>query len=1136
MSIVQKIKRVFPDTEEDAKFAHKDFSIGVIENIPFPVAYINRNNHYEYANKAWLDLYETASENIIGKSADEFFESVDEHAKEYLQKVLNGESVTYEGEVRKKDRRHHIEITSTPQFDDEGNIKGYLSWVRDITDSKKAKQALKDTEELYRHLIGSLPAAIYTTDTSGHITMYNDAATKLWGRRPEIGKDLWCGSWKIFEPDGVTEIPLDQCPMAIALKEKRKVPTTTPFIAEQPDGTRKYFIPYPVPLFNSEGEMTGAFNMLVDVTESKLSEVEKSKLAAIVQSSDDAIISKTLDGIITSWNDAAQKLFGYTEEEMIGQSIMKLIPKGREGEETEIIRKLKQGEKIDHFETQRLTKQGKLLEISLTISPIRDSNGFIVGASKIARDISSRKQSEELNARLAAIVQSSDDVIIGKTLDGTVTSWNTAAEKLFGYTEEEMIGQPITKIIPPERINEEYEILGQLRQGKKVEHFETKRMARDGRLIDISLTTSPIKDSRGEVIGASKIARNISLQKETARLIHENEERFRMAVEMTSLGTWEYDPAGLTLLCSQESRKICGIPGGVDPLYTDFLNHIYADDKNYFGEKMIQAIKPGNDGKLEAEIRLHRFDVEDEIRWLHIRAKMFFEDDSLRGRLLGTMLDVTEEKTRELELKESVELFQTMADNVPAMIWMSGTDKFEDYFNKTWLQFTGRTREQESNEGWLEAVYPEDVERCIETYNSSFKQQKRFYTEYRLRRHDGEYRWIADNSVPRFSAEGEFLGFISACMDIDDQKRFREKILESELLFKTISNASPAALWMTNEVEENIFVSDTWLKWTGKNSQEVMSRSWMESVSVEDREPMATEFKECFQQRKNFKREFRFTRHDGETRWGLTEGYPFYDLQGEFSGFAGSITDITELKKLEQRKDDFIKMASHELKTPITSINGYVQLMLNIFNEADEQRLRSSKQTIKSSLNTISKQVVKLTRLISELLDLSRIESGKLELHKTAFDLGALVEETVQDIRQTASKHAVILHNDFEGKVFADKDRIAQVLVNLLTNAIKYSPDSDSIEVFVDNNKDSAIVKVKDYGIGIDSKDQLRIFERFYRAEGKSEQTFPGFGIGLFIASEIVQRHNGSLSVKSEKGKGSVFTVSIPINSETSKE
>src|SRR5678810_847985 len=204
--------------------------------------------------------------------------------------------------------------------------------------------------------------------------------------------------------------------------------------------------------------------------------------------------------------------------------------------------------------------------------------------------------------------------------DRIVTNWNSAAEKLFGYTEQEMIGQSITKIIPPERINEEYEILSELRQGKKVEHFETKRMSKNGKLIDISLTTSPIKDLSGNVIGASKIARNISLQKETARLIHENEERFRMAVEMTSLGTWEYDPKEVTLLCSIESRKICGIPEGVDPSFTDFLNHIYTEDRNHFLRQVVQVIKPGSDDKFDLEIRVHHFSNHNEIRWVHIRA------------------------------------------------------------------------------------------------------------------------------------------------------------------------------------------------------------------------------------------------------------------------------------------------------------------------------------------------------------------------------------------------------------------------------------------------------------------------------------------------------------------------------------
>jgi signal transduction histidine kinase len=217
------------------------------------------------------------------------------------------------------------------------------------------------------------------------------------------------------------------------------------------------------------------------------------------------------------------------------------------------------------------------------------------------------------------------------------------------------------------------------------------------------------------------------------------------------------------------------------------------------------------------------------------------------------------------------------------------------------------------------------------------------------------------------------------------------------------------------------------------------------------------------------------------------------------------------------------------LKTPITSIKGYVQLLLNIYDDMNEEKLQAAKGTVKSSLNTISKQVSKLTRLVSELLDLTRIDSGKLELHYAKFDPGMLVEETLQDVRHTTAKHAIILHNDFEGTLHADKDRIGQVLLNLLTNAIKYSPDNNHVEINVKGSKSHVEFSVTDHGIGIDKKEHAKIFERFYRVEGKSEQTYPGFGIGLFIASEIVQRHSGTIAIKSEKGKGSTFTVTLPI-------
>ena len=249
----------------------------------------------------------------------------------------------------------------------------------------------------------------------------------------------------------------------------------------------------------------------------------RSRLAAIVESSDDAVISKNLNGVIASWNKGAERVFGYTAEEAVGQHITLIIPPDRLEEETEILARLRRGERIDHFETVRKRKDGSLLDISLTISPVRGPSGSVIGASKIARDVTERKQAQRAAAVLAAIVDSSDDAIISKNLDGVITSWNKGAEQVFGYTAEEAVGRHITLIIPPDRQEEETGILARLRRGERIDHFETVRVRKDGSMLDISLTISPVKDAAGRVIGASKVARDISRRKEAEKAIKEKE-------------------------------------------------------------------------------------------------------------------------------------------------------------------------------------------------------------------------------------------------------------------------------------------------------------------------------------------------------------------------------------------------------------------------------------------------------------------------------------------------------------------------------------------------------------------------------------------------------------------------------------
>lgn len=392
---------------------------------------------------------------------------------------------------------------------------------------------LKEIETKYQQLIQGLPAAIYTCDANGYILTYNKAAVELWGREPEKGKDSWCGSWKIYTTEGIP-MPLDQCPMAIALKEGKEI-NDAEIIVERPDGQKRNIMPYPKPFFNDSGKVIGAVNMLVDITD--------------------------------------------------------------------------------------------------------------------------RKIIEERNGHFAAIVQSSDDAIISKTLDGIVTSWNNSAERIFGYTAQEMIGAPITRVVPPDRLDEETKILERLKQGERLDHFETKRITKDGRLLDISLTISPIKNSKGVIIGASKIARDITLQKkaelqirENEERIRESEERLRLAVEIAELGMWDLNLATGLTATSTEHRKILGYSKQAPWSKARYMDILHPADQARVEQAFQAALQTGN---ISYEARIIRPDNNQE-RWIRVNGTTIYDKKHTPIRMLGTVLDITDQKKVKEELERMV--------------------------------------------------------------------------------------------------------------------------------------------------------------------------------------------------------------------------------------------------------------------------------------------------------------------------------------------------------------------------------------------------------------------------------------------------------------------------------------------------
>ncbi len=250
---------------------------------------------------------------------------------------------------------------------------------------------------------------------------------------------------------------------------------------------------------------------------------------------------------------------------------------------------------------------------------------------------------------------------------------------------------------------------------------------------------------------------------------------------------------------------------------------------------------------------------------------------------------------------------------------------------------------------------------------------------------------------------------------------------------------------------------------------------------------------------------------------------PVFNSENDVVAVAGTTRDITEIIELSKQKDDFLGIASHELKTPVTSIKAYGQVLQTMF-----QRQGDTKAV--ASLQKMDAQVNKLTNLIGDLLDVTKIQSGRLEFHEDFFDFSELVNGIVDSMQLTTEKHSLIKNLSRTRKVFGDRDRIGQVLTNLISNAIKYSPHTDKILIKTEGDKNSVTLCVQDFGVGIPKEKQGKVFEQFFRVSGPNHSTVPGLGLGLYISSEIIKRQGGKIWVESEEGKGSSFCFMIPVD------
>ncbi len=357
--------------------------------------------------------------------------------------------------------------------------------------------------------------------------------------------------------------------------------------------------------------------------------------------------------------------------------------------------------------------------------------------------------------------------------------------------------------------------------------------------------------------------------------------------------------------------------------------------------------------------------------------------------------------------------------------------------------------------------------------------------------------------------------------NINNRVLIEEKLQKSEERFRTLLSANSDAIyrmdpkWETmHELYGNSFINDT----------KKPTKNWMQKyIPSDERRKVKVAIAKCLKTKSVFELEHRVMRMDGTLGWSHSRAMPIIGKDGKIIEWFGSFSNISEQKELEQQKDNFLGIVSHELKTPVTSIKAYTQVLELMFRKSGDIKTAEL-------LGKMDAQVSRLNNLITDLLDVTKIQSGKMQFNDNIFDFNELVLEVIEEVQRTSLNHTIVNKLTSSKSVWADRERIRQVVTNFLTNAIKYSPHGDKIIVSTTTIKNTISLYVKDFGIGITKSHRNKVFEQYFRVNGDVHNTFPGLGLGLYISSEIIMREGGKIGIKGTGKNGSTFYFSLPIN------
>ena len=505
---------------------------------------------------------------------------------------------------------------------------------------------------------------------------------------------------------------------------------------------------------------------------------------------------------------------------------------------------------------------------------------------------------------------------------------------------------------------------------------------------------------------------------------------------------------------------------------------------------------------------------------------------------LATVIE--ERVTGETELRESESRFRIVADAAPVLIWMSGVDKLCTFFNKPWLEFTGRSMEQELGNGWAEGVYSDDLQNCLDVYTEAFDARQPFVMQYRLRRNDGAFRWVSDQGVPRYDAQGRFAGYIGSCFDVTELVNKDAALRESEERMRMTAEAVNLGIWEWDLSKDEIWATNArraLLGWPA--SGRITLEHFISRLHPDDRDRIRQAIDDAIHKGQDFDSEYRLVLPDGIVRWMATRGSVRLDAHGKPAQLLGISIDITARKQAElearQRRDELSHLSrvaligemsasiAHELNQPLAGI---------VSNAGAGQRFIDRGNVDLQEMRELLADIGADARRASDVVRGIRGMIRKEQMGRQRINLNDIVTNVVHILSSDALLHWCELKTSLDTNlpmVEADPIQIQQVLINLVVNAFEAMPETPvstrEVEINTEQNADGAVrVGVRDYGVGISPETRSRLFEQFFTTKAE------GLGMGLAIARSIVEAHAGTIDAENAEGGGARFHFTLPIS------